>query len=89
MAQENAANGNGRLAEERNEAERFPDPQPDPLLTELIRLVQEGIETRKRTEEEERENRRETLPARKETLPKEETLQRPSPSSLRVRYNLD
>jgi len=40
MAQENTVNDNGRLAEESKEEERFPGPQPDPLLAELIRLVQ-------------------------------------------------
>lgn len=92
MAQENvAANGNGQLAEERQEAERLLDPQPDPFLVELIsRLVQEALEARKRAEEEEREQqRRETLAARREAPQREETPQRPSPSVRRVHYNLD
>jgi hypothetical protein len=40
--------------------------QPDRHLAELIRLVPEAIEARKRTEEEEQEKERETLPARQE-----------------------
>ena len=90
MAQDNVANSNGQLVEERNEEERFPDPQPDPFLVELVsRLVQEAVEARKRTEEEEREQRREVLSTRKEVPQREETSQRSSPSPRRVRYNLD
>jgi hypothetical protein len=89
MAQEIAANSNGRLAEERKEEGWFPEPQPDPLLAELIRLVQEAIEGRKRMEDEEREKRKEALSARKETPQREEILQRSSPFPHRVRYNLD
>ena len=90
MAQDNVANGNGQLAEERNEEERFPDPQPDPFLVELVsRLVQEAVDARKRTEEEVQEQRQEALLTRKEAPQREETPQRPSPSPRRVRYNLD
>lgn len=61
--------------------------QPDPLLAELIKLVQEAIETRKRAEEEEQKKRREALSPRKEAPQREEVPQRSSPR--RVRYNLD
>jgi len=79
-----------KKGEDREEEERFSNPQPGPFLAELIsRLVQEAVEAGMRTEEEGREKRREALSAQEEAPRREETPQRPSPSPRRVRYNLD
>lgn len=89
MVQEQAGNTNGRVAEDSREATWGPGPQPDPLLAELIRVVQEAIEMRPGVEEEAPAPQQAVLPPQQAAPPRAEPPQRPAPAARRVRYSFD